>query len=60
MIQRAWVSHMCDTYKLSARKATGDTVGGIILGYDDNDHDEDCSDDDDRGYATAIMLRYDV
>ena len=31
MIQKAWVTHMCDTYKLSARKATGDTVGGIIL-----------------------------
>ena len=25
MIQRAWVSQMCDTYKLYARKATSDT-----------------------------------
>ena len=25
MIQKAWVSHVCDTYKISARKATGDT-----------------------------------
>ena len=31
MIQKAWVTHMCDTYKLSTSKSTGDTVGRIIL-----------------------------
>ena len=54
MIQRAWVSHMCDTYALSVRRATGDTDMchlDFFEGADgcDNYDDVDDGDDDDDG-----------
>ena len=52
MIQKAWVSHMCDTYKLSARKATGDTDVCHLYFFgddDDGDYDDDDDGDDDDG-----------
>ena len=51
MIQRAWVSHMCDTYKLYVRKATSGTVVCHLdcfegdADYDDYDDDDDGDDD---------------
>ena len=48
MIQRAWVSHMCDTYKLSVRKATSDTdVCHLYVCEDDDGYDYDDDDSDD-------------
>ena len=49
MIQRAWVSHMCDTYALSVRRATGDT-DMCHLDFFEGDDDYDDYDDDDDGH----------
>ena len=49
-MQRTWVSHVCDTYKLSARTATGDTdVCHLYFCEDDDDEydGEDCDGGDD-------------
>ena len=46
MIQRALVSHMCDTYELSARKSTADTDVCHLYGFGDG-YDDDGDDDDD-------------
>ena len=51
MIQRAWVSHMCDTYKLSVRKSTGDTDVCHLYLFEEDDYDDyhDDDGDDDGG-----------
>ena len=46
MIQRAWVSRMCDSYKLSVRKATGDTDVCHLYFLEDDDDEYDDYDDD--------------
>ena len=41
------MSHMCDTYKLYARKNTGDTDVCHLYLFEEDDYDDDYDDDGD-------------